>query len=162
MLQVLVQAHTRPALAQDAGQRRLAHLDRLPAQVVAVQLQQVEGVEERLRLVPAVAEQLEGGQPPLVAAHHLAVDQAGPHLEVVHGLDHQRVALRPVVAPAGDQPDAHGVAPGHQPEAVVLDLVNPVGAGRGLVGGGREAGLDEARPVGGKRLRIRSINMPLI
>ena len=73
---------------------------------------------------------------PLVAAHHLAVDQAGPDLEVVHGLDHERVAVRPVVAPAGDQPDAHGVATGHQPEDVVLDLVNPVGAGRGLVGGG--------------------------
>ena len=34
----------------------------------------------------------------------------------------------------------------------MLDLVNPVGAGRGLVGGGREAGLDEARPFSGKPL----------
>ena len=41
------------------------------------------------------------------------------------------IALRPVVAPPGDQPDAHRVAPGHEPEHVVLDLVNPVGAGRG-------------------------------
>jgi hypothetical protein len=62
---------------------------------------------------------------------------------VVHGLDHEREADRPVVTPAGDQPDANGIAPGHQPVAVVLDLVNPVGAGRGLVGGGRKAGLDE-------------------
>ena len=59
------------------------------------------------------------------------------------GLDHERVGVRSVVAPAGDQPDAHRVATGHQPEVVVLDLVNPVGAGRGLVGGGREAGFDE-------------------
>ena len=29
---------------------------------------------------------------------------------------------------------------GHQPEDVVLDLVNPVGAGRGLWAGGRETG----------------------
>jgi hypothetical protein len=43
------------ALAQDAGQRSLAHLDRLSAQVRAVQHQQVEGVRERLRLVPVVA-----------------------------------------------------------------------------------------------------------
>jgi hypothetical protein len=43
-------------------------------QVIAIQLQQVEGVEERLRLVPSVAEELESGQPPLVTAHHLAVD----------------------------------------------------------------------------------------
>ena len=48
-----------------------------------------------------------------------------PVLELVHRLDHERVALRPVVAPAGDQPDAHGIAPGHEPEAVVLDLVQP-------------------------------------
>ena len=83
-------------------------------------------------------------------ALHLSIDQAGPHLEVVHSLDHKRVALRPVVAPAGDQPDAHGVTSGHQPEAVVLDLVNPVRAGRGLVGGRWEARFDEARPVRGK------------
>jgi hypothetical protein len=32
----------------------------------------------------------------------------------------------------------------------VLDLVNPVGAGRGLVGGRRQAGLNETRAVSGK------------
>ena len=31
---------------------------------------------------------LEGSHPLLVAAHHLAVDQAGAHLQVVHGLVH--------------------------------------------------------------------------
>jgi hypothetical protein len=30
---------------------------------------------------------------PFVAAHYLAVDQAGPHLEVVHGLDYEREAI---------------------------------------------------------------------
>ena len=49
----------------------------------------------------------------------------------VHGLGHQRIALRPVIAAPGDEPDAHGIAAGHEPEAVVLDLVNPVGAGPG-------------------------------
>ena len=73
----------------------------------AVQLQEVEGVEESLRLVPPMAQKL-GGQPTLVTAHHLAVDQARPHLEVVHGLDHERVALRPVMASSSDQSDAHG------------------------------------------------------
>ena len=99
-----------------------------------------------------MAEKLEGSHALLVTAHHLAVDQAGPHLEVVHGLDHQRIALRPIVAPTGDQPDAYRVPASHKPEAVVLDLVNPVRAGRGLVGWGWEAGFDEARPVGGKPL----------
>ena len=31
-----------------------------------------------------------GSHPLLVAAHHLAIDQTGPHLEVVHGLDDER------------------------------------------------------------------------
>ena len=68
-------------------------------------------------------------------ALHLSIDQAGAYLVVVHGLGHQRIALRPIVAPAGDQPDAHGIAAGHQPEAVVLDLVNPVGPGGRTIGG---------------------------
>jgi hypothetical protein len=33
-----------------------------------------------------------------------------------------------------------------------VDLVNPVGAGRRLVGWGGPAGLDEARPISGKPL----------
>ena len=124
----------RSALAQDARQRRLADLDRLAPQVGAVQLQQVEGIEEGVDLVAAAAQDVEPGEPALVAAHHLAVDEAGPHLEVVHGLDHEREAVRPVVAAPGNQPDADGIAPGHQPIAVVLDFVQPAGAGRRTVG----------------------------
>ena len=39
-----------------------------------------------------MAEELEGGHPLLVTTHHLAIDQTGPHLEVVHGLNHERGA----------------------------------------------------------------------
>ena len=35
-------------------------------------------------------------------ALHLSIDQAGAYLVVVHGLGHQRITGRPVVAPAGD------------------------------------------------------------
>ena len=101
---------------------------------VAVEFQQVEGIEEGDRLVPAAAQDVEPGEPALVAADHLPVDQAGPHLEVVHGLDHEREAVRPVIAAPGNQPDADGIAPRHQAVAVVLDFVNPVGAGRRAVG----------------------------
>ena len=77
VLQVLVQTHPRSALAQDAGERRLAHFDRLAPQVCAVQLQEeVEGIEEGLRLVPPVAKQLEGSHTLVIATHHLAIDQA--------------------------------------------------------------------------------------
>jgi hypothetical protein len=36
-----------------------------------------------------MAEELEGGHPLLVTTHHLAVEQIGPHLEVVHRLHHE-------------------------------------------------------------------------
>ena len=77
VLQVLVQAHTGPALAKDARQRRLADLNRFSAQVRPIQFQQVKGVQERLGLIPPMAEQLKGSQALLITTHHLAVDQAG-------------------------------------------------------------------------------------
>ena len=92
-------------------------------------------------LVPSPEpEQLEHCEPLLVAAHRLAVDQAGPHLEVVHSLDDERIPGGPVMAVTGEQPDADRIAPGHQAIAVVLDLVNPVRAGRGLSAVGRQHG----------------------
>jgi len=86
VLQVFIQAHAVPGLAQDARQRRLADLDRLPPQVRAVQLQQVEGIQKRLRLVPAGGGA--GGMQSLlrIATHHLAIDQAAAHLEGVTAL----------------------------------------------------------------------------
>ena len=44
-----------------------------------------------------------------ITPHHLAVDPAGPDFEVDHGLRHQRIALRPVVAPRV----IAGCRPGH-------------------------------------------------
>jgi hypothetical protein len=45
----------------------------------------------------------------------------------------EREAAGPVVAVAGEQADAGGVAAGHEAVAVVLDLVQPAGAcGRAL------------------------------
>jgi hypothetical protein len=64
----------------------LSDLDRLTPQARAVQLQQVEDVEERAGLVAPVAEQLKGSPAFLIATHHLAVDEAGPNLAMVHGL----------------------------------------------------------------------------
>jgi hypothetical protein len=60
-----------------------------------------------------MAEYMEGSHAPLVAAHHLAVDQAGAHLEVVHSLNDKREVGCPVVAPTGDQSDADRITPGH-------------------------------------------------
>src|SRR5258708_25264178 len=94
-------------------------------------------------VVSPLPELLENRQPVIVTAHSLAIDQAGPQSERVDGLDDQREAARPVVAVAGEQADAGRVAAGHQPIAIVLDLVNPVPAPPRAFGGGPEAGPDE-------------------
>ena len=39
-------------------------------------------------------------------------DQAGPHLQIVHGLDHEGEAGGPIIAPFGEQTDADRIAPG--------------------------------------------------
>ena len=48
----MLEAQAVAAFPQDASQRRLAHLDRLSAKVIAIQLHKVEGVEERRSSVP--------------------------------------------------------------------------------------------------------------
>jgi hypothetical protein len=61
VLKVLIQLQARTGLGQDGGERRLAHLKRVAAEIVAVQLDQVEGVEEDGRVVPPVADAVEAG-----------------------------------------------------------------------------------------------------
>ena len=86
MLEVLVQAYAVAGLAEDADQRGLAHLDWLPAQIGAVEFEQVEGIEKGVSLVPPAAQRREDGQAPIVAADDFPINQAG------------REAVRPVVA----------------------------------------------------------------
>jgi hypothetical protein len=53
-------------------------------------LQQIERIEKGVRLIAAPAQDVKPGKAALIAAHELAVDQAGPHLEVIHGLNYER------------------------------------------------------------------------
>jgi hypothetical protein len=58
VLHVLVQMQTRQAAAQQARERPLARLERLAPQVLAVELQQVEGEQEHVPAAALVAESL--------------------------------------------------------------------------------------------------------
>ena len=50
--------------------------ERLPPQVVTVELDQVEGIEEHVRIMPPVADAIEARDAVLTASHRLAVDDA--------------------------------------------------------------------------------------
>ena len=66
---------------------------------------------------------------------------------MVYRLDNQGVARCPIVPVPGQQPDPdrQGIASGHQPITVVLDLMHPVRPGRRLLARRWQAGLDNGR-----------------
>ncbi len=71
------------------------------------------------------AQQLEGGEAPLVDHDRLTVDEAGSRRQALHRLDDAREAVGEVGAMAGVQPHVVANAPRQDAKAVVLDLVNP-------------------------------------
>ncbi len=154
-LDMLVEPHAGRGLGQDGGQRGLAHLKRFAPQVVAVQLDQVEGVEEHAGVVAAVAQPVEVRHAVVVAAHRLAVEDAGSRAQAGERLDDQREAVGEVVAGAAVQPHAVAVLARDDAEAVVLDLVQPRVAGRRLRRLGRQAWRDEAERQGHGRVLER-------
>ena len=69
---------------------------------------------------------------------------------MVHGLDHEWVAVRPVVAVACQQTNADGIAPSHHAIAVVLDPSIQLARRRRLDGDGRRGSM---KPAGADRVR---------
>jgi hypothetical protein len=131
-------------MSQQLHQRRLARLQRLPPQVHPVELQQVEGIQERLGLLSrAIAQPVEHRETVLVHDHDLSIDDAALARERHQRGRDRRIALRPHEAVAGDQVHAAVILPRLQAVAVMLDLVNPSGAGRRLLGQRREARFDK-------------------
>jgi hypothetical protein len=103
------------------------------------------------------------GRPlPLGELDALRVGDLGHNrLDAVGGFGDEREAASPVDAVARQHPDAGHIAARHQPEAVVLDLMNPAGAARRALGRGWKAGFDEAGRVAARRKR-RSGQVPLL
>jgi hypothetical protein len=90
---VLVKPEAGSSLGQDGSERSLAHLKWVAAQIVTVQLDQVEGIEEHARVVVPVSDTVERCDPVLAACDRFAVDDAGPWAQPGERLDDQREAL---------------------------------------------------------------------
>jgi hypothetical protein len=88
------------------------------------------------------AEQFEDREAALVDHDDLAIDEAGLDRQACDGIDDAREAVGEVVAIAREQTHALAIAPRQDAEAVVLDLMNPPGAGGRLLGGFGKAGRD--------------------
>src|SRR5262249_50072065 len=119
----------RPSTQQPL-QVRVAHRQRQCADILAVDRQHVEGAELDLVALPAGVQGVEVGDAVDAEDDGLAIDHELLDPVLQRSLDDPREAPGPVVAAAGDQADAVAVALYAKPVTVVLDLMEPVGAGR--------------------------------
>ena len=140
---MLVEPDAGLGLGHDRCERGLADLKRIASQVVAVQLDEVEGVEEGAPVSALVTDEIERGNAVVIAGDSLAIDDAGARAEACQRLDDQREATGEVIARTAIEPHSRAVLAGNNAEAVVLDLMQPLAAGRQFIGFGRKARRDE-------------------
>src|SRR5262245_29232520 len=112
--EVLVQTQPRKATTQQARERRLARLQRLPPQGLTIQLKEVGDVNADMLPRRRPPQPLDHREPVLIAGDRLAIDQAGTHLEPVNGLDDERIARCPIVPVPRQQSYADGIPACHQ------------------------------------------------
>jgi hypothetical protein len=156
-LDMFVEPDAGAGLGHDRGERGLADLKRIAPQVVAVQFDQVEGVEEYALVSALVTDEIERSNAVVIAGDSLAIDDAGARAQACQGLDDQREAVGEVVARTAVEPHLRASLAGNDAEAVMLDFVQPLAAGRQLsVLVGTHGAMN---PAG--RVRIRNI-MPTV
>ncbi len=108
----------------------LALLDRLLAQVAAIDFDQVERTERRGVTTTVVADELEYGKALTVADDGLSIDQTRAHRQCRDGGRNQREAIRKVPPVPTDKSYFGTITASQYSKAVMLDLMNPIGAGR--------------------------------
>src|SRR5215475_6844705 len=148
VLEMRIEAHDICRLAQHVGERALAVLDLVAAQIEAVHLEQVEDIEFDVAVLRSLAQAAERSLAVLVAADELAVDDAGLDREQPDRVDDVWKAVGPIPAPLAIEPHSVAVAPRHQPLSRMLDLVQPLLARGRLERHTRQARLDEGERNG--------------
>src|SRR5208337_3705824 len=146
------------AVAEDRLQKPLALDKRRLAQIEAVQVEEIEGVEDEAVRALLAEGPLEGGEvrrAGVVLDHDLAVDQRLAHGKPLERLDHRLAELRRPVEPAArEQREASLVDARLDPIAVELDFVQPAFAGGRRLDRRRQHRLDEA----GQRRPLRPLD----
>jgi hypothetical protein len=97
VLKVLIESKVGCRLSQHGSKRRPTHRRRIASQVVAVELDQVEDVEEHAGVVATVTDSVEGRDAVITAGDRLAIDDAGTRAQTGQRLDNQREAPGQVI-----------------------------------------------------------------
>jgi hypothetical protein len=126
-----------------AFERVLAVHKRIRSQVVAIQFDQVEGIEEDALVSAVITDEIERGNAIVIAGNRLAIDDARARAQPSERLNDQREAMGEVIARTAIQPHLWAFLAGNDAEAVMLDLVQPLAARRQLCGFDWQARRDE-------------------
>jgi len=105
------------------------------------------------------ADQVEYRKSVLVGDDRLAVDETGACRQCRDRRGGHREAPSKIVAVSSEEPHVVSDAPRHDAEAVMLDLVNPIPAGRRLIGRAVQAWLDEVGQGAGTRTRQHTVKL---
>jgi hypothetical protein len=102
---MLVQPQAWRSTRKHTGERGLPHVERVAPQVVAVELDQVKGIEKHAVVVTVVPDAIKGCDPIVTAGHRLPINDAGLRAQPGERLDDQgetvgQVIARPAVEPA--------------------------------------------------------------
>jgi hypothetical protein len=76
-------------LRHDIRQDRLTDFKRIAAEIVAIHLNQVEGIEERTAVVAPIANVIEAHHAVAVTNHRLTIDDAGSRAQPSYRLHNQ-------------------------------------------------------------------------
>jgi hypothetical protein len=81
-------------------------------------------------IMPAVPDAIEAGYAIVPARHSFPIDNAGPRAQPRERLDNERETVCQIIARPAVEPDPFAFLAGDDPEAVVLDFVQPDRPGR--------------------------------
>src|SRR5262249_52814205 len=127
-LDVFIESNAGAGLGHDRCERGLADLKRIAPQVIAVQLNEVEGVEKHTVISAVVTDEIERSNAVVIAGDSFAINDAGAGAQACQRLDNQRKATGEVVARTTVEPHSRAVLPGDNPKTIVLNLVQPLAA----------------------------------
>src|SRR5262249_34296218 len=91
-LDMLVEAEAKASFGQHTSKRGLTDLKRITPQVVAVQLDEVEGVEEDAVVSALVTDEIERGDTVVIAGDSFTVDDAGARAQCQRVYDQREAA----------------------------------------------------------------------
>jgi hypothetical protein len=97
---VLVEPNAGASFGQHHFQRGLTALQRITAQIVAVQLDRIEGVEEDVFVVVAIANEIERSYAVVIAVDRLAIDDAEARVNAGQRIHDQRKPMCEMIAGA--------------------------------------------------------------